>query len=679
MTTTPLRTIAPKLPSGLLYGGDYNPEQWPEAVWREDARLMREAGVNLVSVAIFSWAKLEPRPGRYTFDWLDRVIDLLWSHGVSVCLATATASPPPWFSRAYPESRPVDVNGTRFSIGSRQHYCPNSRAYREAGTALIHELARRYAPHPAVALWHVNNEVGCHIHECTCDVCAAEFRVWLKKRYGSLEALNDAWGTAFWSQGYGDWEEIMPPRRTPTFRNPGQALDYRRFMSDSLRDVIIGEVAAIRAVDPDAKVTTNGIGLFPGADYWEWYRHLDIAAWDAYPDPSGGLGEVRATALSHDLFRSLRAGQPFILMEQATTQVNWRANNTLKPPGQMRALSLQAVAHGADGVMFFQWRQSRAGAEKFHSAMVPHFGTEESRIFREVCELGTELKSLAAVAGARTHARVALIVSWQNRWALELDSKPTALPYPEIVLAFYSALWGLNVAVDIVTPDHELDGYDVVVAPTLYQLTRPQAERMRDFVQGGGVLVMSFFSGVTDEHDHIWLGGYPALLQDVLGLAVEEWQPLAPGVTNALAVDGDEGEVACTTFCELLHPRGAHVLATYTRDFFAGRAAVTRHTFGKGEACYLATLPEPGYLARLLHRVLRPRGISAPVHADPGVEAVVRTGADAEFLFVINHQPTPAHVDFADWQGADTLIGEPGADPVKLAPYAVRVLRRQRT
>lgn len=679
MKPLPLTSIAPKLPRGLLFGGDYNPEQWPEEIWREDARLMREAGVNLVSVAIFSWAKLEPRPGEFEFGWLDRVIDLLWAHGVSVCLANATASPPAWLSRAHPESLPVDRDGTRRSIGSRQHYCPNSRAYRAAAAQLSRRLVQRYASHPAVALWHVNNEIGCHSHACYCDVCAADFRTWLEKRYGTLDALNDAWGTAFWSQAYGDWAEIMPPRAMMTFGNPGQALDYHRFMSDALRDLLVAEVAAIRETCPDAKVTTNGLNFWRPIDAWELYRHVDIAAWDAYPDPATGLGDVRATAFCHDLYRSIGGGRPFLLMEQVTSQVNWRATNVLKAPGQMRALSWQAVAHGADAVMFFQWRASKAGAEKFHGAMVPHFGPD-GRVHREVQSLGAELKKAAAVSGARTSARVALLVSWENRWALELESKPRAFDYQEIVQHFHGALWDLNVPLDVAHPDHPLDGYDVVVAPALYQLTRAQAEKLRVFVQRGGLLVLTFFSGVADEHDHIWTGGYPALLQDVLGLVVEEWQPLAPGATNALRVAGreDEPEAPCTYFCDLLEVRGAEVVATFARDFFAGRPAITRHRFGAGEACYIATQPTREFLAGLFGDWLRPRGIVAPVAASAGVEVAVRASEAADFLFVINHRPDTGRVDFAGWAGEDLLSGAPCRGEMELEPFAVRVVERTR-
>lgn len=671
----PLRSVAPKLPEGILYGGDYNPEQWPEEVWLEDARLMQEAGVNFVSLAIFSWAKLEPRPGVFEFGWLDRVIDLLWKHGVSVNLATATASPPPWLSRAHPDSLPVDENGVRLSPGARQHYCLNSKAYRERSAELCRQLGRRYAQHPAVALWHINNEIGCHTHACYCDVCATEFRVWLKSRYTTLDALNEAWNTAFWSQIYGDWEEILPPRKAPTFRNPGQMLDYFRFMDVSMQGILRGEIEALRSVAPDAKVTTNGLSFWKQTNYHEWYRDVDIAAWDSYPDPAGGLGEVRTAAFCHDLFRSLRGGQPFILMEQVTSQVNWRANNALKAPGQMRALSYQAIARGADGVMFFQWRASKAGAERFHGAMLPHYGPE-GRVFREVRELGAELRAVADVVGARVLARVAMIVSWPNRWALELEAKPAQFDYATILAHFYRPLWELNVPVDIVPPDGELASYDVVIAPALYQLSGDDAARLRRYVERGGCLIMTYFSGVADLREHIWPGGNPALLHDVFGLAVEEWQPLQPGQTQRLRVGESGRETTCSQFCELLDLRGAKAEAVYLDSFCAGRAAITSHCFGHGEARYVATSPDASYLREHYSAILQSRGILAPVEAPHGVEVVVRRGESAEYLFVINHEAQPVQVQLGHWQGPDLLTGDACRGSVPLPSYGVRVIRR---
>jgi beta-galactosidase len=354
--------ISHKVPH-MIYGGDYNPEQWPEEVWNEDVHLMREAGVNLVSLGIFSWAKLEPRPGEYDFAWLDRIIILLNEGGVMVNLATATASPPPWLAALHPESLPVTQNGVVLHPGSRQHYCPSSAAYKERASELVRRIADRYKDHPALAMWHVNNEYGCHVAECYCDTSAEHFRKWLRERYGDLDTLNEAWGTAFWSQSYGEWNEILPPRSAPTFANPTQQLDFRRFSSDALLELYEMEKEILRQATPDVPITTNFMGFFKPVDYWKWAVREDLVSDDSYPDPSDPEAHIGA-AMSRDLMRSLGDGAPWVLMEQTTVRVNWRKRNVPKRPKEMRLWSYGAVARGAEGIMFFQWRQSKAGAAR---------------------------------------------------------------------------------------------------------------------------------------------------------------------------------------------------------------------------------------------------------------------------------------------------------------------------
>ena len=658
---------------GLLYGGDYNPEQWPEEVWPEDVRLMQAAGVNCVSLAIFSWAKLEPRPGEYDFGWLDRVLDLLHTHGIQVLLATATASPPPWLSKQYPESLPVDRNGLRYKPGSRQHYCPNSEDYRRAASALAGKMAKRYGKHPAVLMWHVNNEYACHVYECYCDRCRDAFRDWLQRRYATLDALNHAWGTQFWSQGYGAWDEIELPCRTLTFINPGQMLDYRRFMNASILRLFTNEIDAIRAAGAAQPRFTNMVFGLKWLDQFEWAQHADYMALDVYPDPSQGDRAWRSAALAYDVMRSAKGNKPFLLIEQATTQVNWRPVNQLKPPGMMRVLSYQAVARGADSVMFFQWRASKAGAEKFHSAMVPHGGFEGSRVFGEVSQLGQELKRLGKVAGTRVQAQVGLLFSFENVWALEIDSKPAQIDAVEAILPWHGALAEQHIPVDIVHPDADLSSYKVVVAPLLYQLSRAQADNLRRFVEQGGTLVFSYFSGIADEHDHIWLGGYPGLLKDVLGLEVEEWQPLLPGETVTLE-DHQGRQAHGTHWAEVVRVSTAEVLARLTGGWMKGWPAVCRNRFGKGQAYYMTTRPEPEYLNNLLREVCAERGVHPLVEAPFGVEAMMRSGDEASYLFVINHTDRPACVRLRAGGGSDVLTGEGCDGDLHLDPYSVRIL-----
>lgn len=656
----------------VLYGGDYNPEQWPEETWHEDARLMREAGVNLVSLGIFSWAKLEPRPGEYDFDWLDRIVDLLYENGVMVDLATATASPPPWLARLHPESLPVTKDGVRLHPGARQHYCPSSTAYKERAAALVRRIAERYGGHPALAMWHVNNEYGCHVAECYCDASAEHFRRWLEARYGTLDALNEAWGTAFWSQRYGEWEEVLPPRAAPTFANPTQQLDFRRFSSDALLELFEMEKAILREATPDVPITTNFMGFFEPVDYWKWAGREDVVSDDSYPDPADPEAHVKAAA-SRDLMRSLGGGRPWVLMEQTTVRVNWRERNAPKEPGRMRLWSLGAVARGADGIMFFQWRQSKAGAEKFHSAMVPHVKTEDSGSWREVMRLGADLAKLDAVLGARGEARTAILLDWNSWWALELDSKPSAaVRCLEGIYPFYKLLYERNVPVDFAHPEADLSGYRLVLAPHLYLVTDRAAENIDRFVRGGGTLLMSFFSGISDENDHVRLGGYPAPFREMLGLLIEDFVPFAEGERNTIST-ADGASHPCDLWADLVHLRGAEPLAAYEHGHLSGVPAATRNAYGEGAAYYLGTRPDEAYVRTLLSRALGEAGVEPPLEAPPGVEVVRRRGEGGSFLFVLNHAGKPSEVRLPG-VARDLLTGREHEGLLRLAPLDAAVL-----
>lgn len=648
----------------IAYGGDYNPEQWSPEVWQEDARLMREAGVNLVSLGIFAWAKLEPAPGEYDFKWLDQVMNLLHAQGVSVNLATPTASPPPWFVQQHPESLPVTADGVTLWHGSRRHYCPHNTAYRERAASLVTGLARHVRGHPALVLWHVDNEYACHVSECFCDVSAAAFRVWLERRYGTLDALNHAWGTAFWSQHYSDWEEIAPPRRAPTFINPTELLDWQRFCSDSWLACFEDQRAILRETTPDVPITTNFMRFFKPLDYWAWAAREDIVSDDKYPDLTDPEWMIEA-AMACDLQRSLKQGAPWLLMEQAPTHVNWRERNATKPPGMMRLGSYQALARGANGILFFQWRASQAGAEKFHSGMVPHIGTD-SRVWREVKALGEELGGLDApsrgLASAekqglhtsRVKADVAILFSWENWWALELPGKPlNDLQLLDQVKAIYAELYRRNITVDFAPPDADLSAYRLVIAPHLYLVSDRAAHNIERYVGQGGTLLMTFLSGIVDPNEHIRLGGYPALFRHLLGLWVEEFVAYGKGQSNAIkTVQGET--FACDLWSDIIHPTGAEVLACYEHDYFADAPALTRHSFGNGMSYYLGTNLNSDGLAWVLAEVCAQAGVQ-PVHAAPrGVEITERTNSTHRWLFVLNYSDEAVEIEMK--QGGRDLI-----------------------
>ncbi|TDC39292.1 beta-galactosidase [Micromonospora sp. 15K316] len=634
----------------IFFGGDYNPEQWPEETWAEDVELMRRAGVNLVSVGIFSWALLEPTPGRYEFDWLDRVLDLLHTGGVDVDLATATASPPPWLARLHPETLPRRADGTILWPGGRQAYCPSSPIFRERSLALVEAVASRYAEHPAVVMWHVSNELGCHNVHCYCDASAEAFRSWLRERYGDLDRLNAAWGTAFWSQRYGDWAEINPPRTAPTFANPTQQLDFLRFSSDEQRAQLRAERELLGRLVRQP-VTTNfmiGTGI-KYLDYHSWAGDVDLVANDHYltaADPRAHVG----LALAADHTRGVAGGEPWLLMEHSTSAVNWQPRNVAKTPGQLRRNSLAHVARGADGVLFFQWRASRAGAEKFHSALVPHAGPE-TKVFREVCRLGADLGALTEIRGSRVDAEVAVLFDYEAWWGVELDSHPSAdVTYVDRITALYDSLWRAGITADLVHPSADLDRYRLVLVPTLYLTRDADTAALRRFVESGGTALVTYFSGVVDENDHIRLGGYPGAFRELLGVRTEEFFPLRAGERVRL----DDGATA-DVWTEWLHPEGAEVLATYADGPLPGVAAVTRHAVGAGAAWYLGTRLDQPATDRLVARLVAESGVRPAAEAPPGVEVVRRRGAERSWLFVLNHTDDVARLPVT---GVDLLTGE---------------------
>ena len=662
-------TIWPTGVRGPAWGADYNPEQWPEDVWVEDVELMRRAGVNLVSVAIFSWALLEVEEGRYEFGWLDRVLDRLHEGGIRVDLATATAAPPPWLTTAHPEMLPVTADGVRLSHGSRQSYCPSSPVYRAKAVALARALAERYRDHPALAAWHVNNEYGCHVSRCYCDRCAEAFRTWLRARHGTLDELNEAWGTTFWSQRYTSWEQILPPRATPSFGNPGQLLDFDRFGSDALLELYKAERDVLHEITPGVPVTTNFMAIsgFSALDYWQWAAEVDFVSNDHYTLAEHPERHVDL-AFSADLVRGLAGGQPWLLMEHSTSAVNWQPRNIAKLPGELRRNSFAHFARGADGTLFFQWRQSRAGAERYHSAMVPHAGPD-TKVFREVEQVGAEYQRLAEVVGSTVEASVAIVFDWQSWSALNQPAHPTAdFGYHRHALAYYRALWRAGVTVDFVPPGADLSGYRLVVVPALYAVD--DVTPYERFVADGGHLLVTYLSGITDTRGHVHLGGYPGAFRDLLGVRTEEFHPLRAGE----AVTLDDGSTAAV-WTEHLHADGAKAVASYADGPLPGVPAVTRNERGDGVAWYVACGLDGDGLERLVRGVLDGAGVPAgPVGGD--VEVVRRRGEVAgsavSWLIAVNHADDDAELSAT---GVELLSGARASGRVVVPAGGVVVIR----
>ena len=581
----------------IWYGGDYNPDQWPEEVWDDDVRLMKKAGVNLVSVGIFSWAKIETSEGVYDFDWLDRIIDKLGEAGIAVDLASATASPPMWLTQAHPEVLWTDYRGDVCQPGARQHWRPTSPVFREYALKLCRAMAEHYKGNPYVVAWHVSNEYGCHNRFDYSEDAEHAFQQWCEERYGTIDAVNDAWGTAFWAQRMNDFSEIVPPRfiGDGNFMNPGKLLDFKRFSSDALKAFYIAERDTLAEITPDLPLTTNFMVSASGSvlDYDDWGDEVDFVSNDHYFIP--GEAHLDELAFSASLVDGIARKDPWFLMEHSTSAVNWREINYRKEPGQLVRDSLAHVAMGADAVCYFQWRQSKAGAEKFHSAMVPHAG-EDSAVFRDVCELGADLNKLSdeGILGSRlAKSRVAVVFDYESEWATEHTATPTQhVHHVDEPLAWFRALADQGVTADVVPVRGAWDDYEMVVLPSVYLLSEETTRRVRDYVVGGGRLVVTYYTGISDEKDHVWLGGYPGSIRDVVGVRVEEFMPMGDdftGVPDRLELSN--GAVAHDIADVIGSVDGtATVLETFKDDPWTGMdgaPAIVAHTFGEGRSVYV--------------------------------------------------------------------------------------------
>ncbi|MBN1451162.1 MAG: beta-galactosidase [Anaerolineales bacterium] len=670
----------------MLHGADYNPDQWPPDIWLEDMRLMKLAHCNTMAVGIFAWTALEPEEGHFTFDWLDRVMDLLADNGMYAVLATPSGARPTWLSSRYPEVLRVRSDQGRNLHGGRHNHCPTSPVYRGKTRLINTRLAERYKDHPALLVWHVSNEYS---GECFCNLCCAAFRDWLKRQYDSLDALNHAWWTTFWNRTYTDWGQIDPPSPVGETSVHGLSLDWKRFMTDQTLDFMQNEMVPLRQFTPDVPVTTNFMGFFPGVNYWKLAPALDVISWDSYPlwhQETPDTEHAVRTAFAHDLNRSMKQGQPFMLMESTPSVTNWHPHAKLKRPGMHLLSSLQAVAHGSDTVQYFQWRKSRGSSEKFHGAVVDHAGHEHTRVFRDVSQVGQALTRLDAVIGTTVRPQVALIYDWENRWALD-EAQGLARGdkgYWDTCLDHYHAFWKQGFPVDVIDMEQNLAGYSLVVAPMLYMVKPGVAERFSAFVEAGGTLVLTYWSGIVDKNDLCFQGGFPGPLRQLAGIWAEEIDALAPGDENSIVLaDGNplglSGEYAAFDLCDLIHAKSAAVLATYKTDFYAGRPALTVNTAGLGEVYYMAARHDRRFLVDF-YRALGARLNMRPILETDLPEAISvhkRSGDGQDFVFVMNFSPDPVEVQLDRQTYTDIMLGERAPDRLALEPYGVRVLVRE--
>lgn len=667
----------------ILHGADYNPDQWldtPE-VLAEDLRLMKLAHVNCASVGIFAWAKLEPEEGRFDFSWLDQIMDNLYKNGVYTILATPSGARPAWMSAKYPEVLRVQPNRQRILHGRRHNHCFTSPVYREKVRIINTKLAERYKEHPGLLIWHVSNEYN---GECHCELCQEAFREWLKKKYdGDLEKLNKAWWNAFWSHTYTDWSQIQSPAPHGEELVHGLNLDWKRFVTHQTVDFFKHEIAPLKEITPEIPVTTNLMGTYPGLDYWKLAKEMDVVSWDSYPlwhgeKPNWQVGA--STAFLHDLNRSLKGGKPFMLMESTPSVTNWQKVAKLKRPGMHVLASLQAVAHGSDTVQYFQWRKSRGCSEKFHGAVVDHCGHEHTRVFREVAACGKILEQLDDVVGTTVESQVAIIYDWENRWAIEDAQGPRneKKDYQQTCEKHYQPFWQQGVPVDIINMDCDFSSYKLLVAPMMYMVRPGVAERLEQFVASGGTLVATYLSGIVDENDLCFLGGFPGPLRKVLGVWSEEIDALYDDDVNYVVLKDSPGkEYEAIELCDLIHAETAEVLATYKDDFYAGRPALTRNKFGAGNAYYIAFRSREDFLRDFYNHLIEALEIPKvlPAALPLGVTAQKRTDGQHDFIFIMNFNSDEQTVDIGDFELTDLIDGSIVKGSLKLPGYGVRILK----
>lgn len=683
-------SINPKYPH-FLHGGDYNPDQWlkyPNVI-DEDMRLMNLAKCNAMSVGIFSWVGLEPEEGKYDFTWLDDIMDRLHKNGAYAVLATPSGARPAWMSQKYPEVLRTDSRRVKAIHGGRHNHCYTSPVYREKTSAINRKLAERYKDHPALLVWHISNEYG---GECHCELCQEAFREWLKKKYDNdLDKLNHAWWTTFWSHTYTDWSQVESPSDIGERSIHGLNLDWKRFVTYQTIDFYKNEISPIKEITPNVPVTANFMGLYNGLDYWKFAKEVDVASWDSYPGWHGDSpDDITGCEISfvHDLNRCLKGGKPFMLMESTPSMQNWKNICKQKRPGMHLLTSLHAVAHGADTVQYFQWRKSRGSVEKFHGAVVDHCGHENTRVFREVTQVGEALQKLDNLIGTSVEPEAAIIFDWENRWAIQ-DYKGMhngKKDYEHTCIKHYESFWKKGVPVDIISMDSDFSRYKLLIAPMLYMIKPGVAERIAEFVREGGTFVTTYTSGMVDENDLCFLTGFPGPLREVTGVWAEETDALYDGDVNyAVPVPGNSlnlsGEYKVKQLCDVIHAETAKVLAVYKDDYYKDMPALTVNEYGKGKAYYIAFRNNGGFetdfYGSLMDELKLKKSLNAGLPA--GVTAQLRTDGSKDFVFVMNFTPEEHTVALNEPSPVKELLSGESVDGVlTLQPFGVKIIEKDR-
>lgn len=664
----------------LLHGGDYNPEQWmkqKDTIWKQDMEYAKKAGINTLSIGIFSWSYLEPEDGVYDFSWMDEVMDNLAANGLKAVLATPSGARPPWMVEKYPSVLRMNNERLRHVYGGRHNACVSSPDYRRKVTEINTRLAERYKDHPALAIWHISNEYN---NDCHCPLCQDRFRQWLKDRYQTIDYLNDCWWNSFWSHRYTSFEQIASPT-APSWlgecESPAAQLAWKRFCTDNTVDFFKMEIAPLKRLTPEIPVTTNMMGTFTGLDYYKFGRAMDISSWDSYPQWTGDERDISVSedfAFRHDLMRGVCDQKPFLIMESAPSAVNWYSCNRLKNPGMLLYQSLQAIAHGSDSVQYFQYRAGRGGSEQFHAAVINHTGSNNTRVYREVAEVGAALKQLAPVAGSVTRNQVALLYDWNDRWALDMawflhrgDQN-----YEGTVIDHHAALSRNGVGVDMIDQDSDITRYKMIIAPMAFLIKDGFSEKLEAFVKNGGHLVFTYATGYVNEEFLTMQDATPCLLYKVAGIHVDEIDALDDRRSNHFIWKDKRYNIK--RVAELSTLKGATAIADYQEQFYANQPCLTANTYGDGRCYYIAACTEQEFLCDFYGDLLKEAGISPlALSMTNDVKVTARYDGDTEFLFLMNASQEPGHVRLQKPM-RDVQTGERVDTLCSVCPMGVRVL-----
>jgi beta-galactosidase len=669
----------------LLFGVDYYPDQTPEALWGDDARMIAEAGLTNVRIAEFAWGLMEPSEGKFEFGWLEKSCDILDKNKIAIILGTPSAAPPPWLSKKYPEIMEVDEKGQKLHTGGRRFTCPSNKTYRRLSVAIATEMAKNFADTPGVIGWQIDNEMTLgSSRRCYCDYCQLGFQDWVRSKYGSLDKLNQAWGTVFWSQTYTAFDQIPVPLPSGGDPNPGLALDYDRYQSYANASFIEEQLVVLRKLCPKHFVTTNNVSLLDVIDLREHYAKLDFASLDNYPGffdmlmreskvemPTEAITTM--IAMSHDFARCIKR-KPFLIMEEQSGKAGQKTFAAQPEPGKVRLWTYQAVAHGGMGVNYFRWDTATFGAEEYWHGMLNH-DRSKSPAFDEMEQTVKELKGLGReLLYSEYPAETALVFDYDSSWAIAIQPQHFALTYMGQVTTWYGSLSGSHTGIDFVAPGEDWSPYKIVYAPLAHVITAAQAAKIRSYVENGGVYVAGFRSGVKTESSQMVKTPLPGLLAEVMGVTVEDYVPIygnKQSVKFAGPLAGWAGE--CGIWADVLRPNGAEVLGTYTAGSYAGKPAITSNNFGKGKAVYLgANLTGEG-LTIALGKLSAMAGVKPALQAPRGVEVTVRRAGGKQWMFLLNHTAEARSVDLPG-QFTDVVSTAAVSGKLELKGYDARVL-----